>query len=123
EAIANSYVQHSRLQGQMFAGADRYGSFGFMALIVEPDFKEQGPLIRVGDVPTAHYTRDYLGRTKEYFEVYQATADQIAADYPEALPALHAKLGAQWLADKRVEVARFYDEDQTSLVLLEPNVI
>jgi hypothetical protein len=50
-AIANSYVQNSRLQDQMFGGADRYGSFGFMAYIVEPDFTDQMPVIRVSMTP------------------------------------------------------------------------
>src|SRR5689334_16937863 len=83
-AIANSYVQSSRLQDQMFEGADRYGSFGFMAYIVEPDFDEQAPVVRVGTVPTASYTVDYRGRTKEYFEVYKAPVEQLKLDHPEA---------------------------------------
>ena len=32
--------QGSNLQAQMYAGADRYGTFGFLAYMVEPDFAE-----------------------------------------------------------------------------------
>jgi hypothetical protein len=73
-AVANSYVQNCRLQDQMFGGADRYGSFGFMAYIVEPDFTDRMPVIRVSDVSTSYYINDYRGRTKHFFEVYKTSA-------------------------------------------------
>ena len=62
EAIANSYVQHSRLQNQMFDGADFYGSYGFMAYMVEPDFDSQMPCIYVDNSLNAYYALDGLGR-------------------------------------------------------------
>lgn len=121
-AIANGYVQNSRLQDQMFHGADRYGSFGFMAYIVEPDFKDQMPVIRVGDVATAHYTQDYRGRTVEYFEVYRAPCEQICLDFPEAEEAIKARYGGHggWERDQTLEVVRYYDEYCSTLVLLDP---
>ena len=122
--MANCYVQNSRLQDQMFAGADRYGSFGFMAYIVEPDFADDMPVIRVGEVPTAHYTQDYRGRTKEYFEVYRCPIEQLCADYPDSEPALRARYprhsGSE---DTTCEVVRYYDDDVTSLILLDPNMV
>lgn len=120
-AIANGYVQASRLQDQAFEGADRYGSFGFMAYIVEPDFTEQMPVIRVGDVATAHYTKDYRGRTKEYFEVFKAPKEQLEADYPEVADALKAKYGT-YSPEQWCEVVRYYDDYCTTMVLLDPCV-
>jgi len=120
EAIANSYVQKSRLQDQMFEGTDRYGSFGFMAYIVEPDFAEEMPVIRVGECATSHYTMDYRGRVKEYFEVYRAPVEQLAADYPEAAPALKAR----YMGEKdSCEVVRYYDDEKTCLILLDPCMV
>ncbi|MGZ6788342.1 MAG: hypothetical protein ACXVGN_00045 [Mycobacteriaceae bacterium] len=121
-AIANSYIQNSRLQDQMFEGADRYGSFGFMAIIVEPDFIDQMPVIRVGDVATAHYTVDYRGRCKEYFEVYKVPVEQIRADYPETSNFFQQKYG-QYAPDQMCEVARYYDDEGTQLVLLDPLIV
>jgi hypothetical protein len=120
--VANGYVQHSRLQDQMFEGADRYGSFGFLAYIVEPDFKESAPRIRVGGVATAYYTKDYLGRTVEYVEVVKAPVEQIKADFPEAANALRVKYGDR--ADNNLcEVAVYYCDKYTALILLDPGIV
>jgi hypothetical protein len=123
-AIANGYVQNCRLQDQMFGGADRYGTFGFMALIAEPDFKDQMPTIRVGNIHTSYYTNDYRGRTKEYMEVYRCAADSLVAMYPEAdlQPKLFARYG-NYTPDFMVDVVRRYDDDDVTLVLLDPGVV
>ena len=122
-AIANSYVQYSRLQDQMYEGADRYGSFGFMAFIVEPNFVEQMPCIRIGSTPTAHYTQDYRGRCKTYVEVYKANVNQLIADFPEAEDALKARFGPFVEPGAVADVAKYYDDYQTSLVLLDPCIM
>ena len=119
-AVANSYVQYSRLQDQSYEGADRYGSFGFMAYIVEPNFTEQMPCIRIGSVPTAHYTKDYRGRTKSYFEVCKANVCQLIADFPDAEDALKARFGRYPDPTLSTDVVRYYDDDQTSLISLDP---
>lgn len=119
-AIANGYVQNSRLQDQMFEGADRYGTFGFMAYIVEADHIDRMPVIRIGENPMAHYTVDYRGRTKEYFEVGMMTADQLRADFPEETDGLlKDQYGRDCEPNKLYEVARHYDDSATSLILLE----
>lgn len=121
--IANDYVQTSRLQDQMFQGADRYGSFGFMAYIVEPDFVEKMPVIRVGDVATAFYTKDYRGRTTEYGEIFRAPAEQICADHPEAESYLKTKFAnSGGYKGQHVELVRYYDNHGKHLVLLDPCV-
>ena len=120
EAIANSYVQHSRLQDQMFDGADFYGSFGFMAYIVEPDFVDQVPVIRIDDVPTAHYTTDFLGRTKEYFSVYKVPAEQVAQGFPDFADVIRNKYGFD--AQQMVEVVRWVDSNESAIVLLDPQI-
>lgn len=120
EAIANSYVQASRLQDQMFEGTDRYGSFGFMAYIVEPDFTDQMPVIRIGECATSHYTTDYRGRCKEYFEVYRAPVEQLCADYPDAEAALKARYNG---VSDSCEVVRYYDHEKTALLCLDPCVV
>lgn len=122
-AIANSYVQYSRLQDQAYEGADRYGTFGFMAYIVEPSFTEKMPCIRIGSVPTAHYTKDYRGRTKCYVEVYKANVNQLIADHPDHEDALRAKFGGHPEPGAMVEVAKWYDDEQTSLVCLDPCIL
>ena len=130
--IVNSYVQSSKLQNQMFGGADRYGSFGFLAFIAEPDFKCKTPVIRVGDHPTAYYERDYRGRTKHYCEVYTIKVDALMQQFPDveirpALLARFGKFGPDGVKiipdDTEVEVVRWYDDDATRLVLLDPSMV
>jgi hypothetical protein len=121
-AIANSYVQASRLQDQRFGGADRFGSFGFMAYIVEPDFKRQTPVIRIDDNATAHYTLDYMGRTKEYVSIGLMNIDAVCLQFPDFADRIKARYG-QWNAINSVEVARYYDETHEKLILLDPAIV
>lgn len=123
-AIANSYVQNSRLQDQMFGGADRYGSFGFMAYIVEPDFKDRMPTIRVSDVPTAYYVNDYRGRVKEYFEVFRVSALSLDRQFPDAnLHQIIKNRYGKCDEDQLVECVRWYDDDHQCFMLLDPHVM
>jgi hypothetical protein len=125
-AIANCYVQNSRLQDQMFGGADRYGTFGFMAYIVEPDFKDSMPVIRVDDIPSAYYTHDYRGRVAEYFAVYSVTADILCHQFPGDDHALRARFKSKWgeeYQNQKVEVVRFYNHDHQTLSVLDPPVV
>jgi len=122
--IANGYVQSSRLQDQAYQGADRYGSFGFEAYIVEPDFVEQMPVIRIGDVVTAHYTKDYRGRTVEYFEVFNCPLEQVCADFPRTEPAIRARYGGyQREQQLDLKIVRYYDADGTYMVLMDPHIM
>lgn len=122
--IANSYVQCSRLQEQMYHGADRYGTFGFMAYILEPDFEEKAPVIRVSDVQTACYVQDYRGRTRHYFECFKAPVDQICADFPDAADQIRNYLKTDYGNRQRetLEVVRWYDDDCTMMFCVDPLV-
>lgn len=123
-AIANGYVQHSRLQDQMFGGADRYGSFGFLAYVVEPDFTEKMPCIRVNTTATTYYSKDYLGRTTEYFEVSTSPACDLADEYPEL--GLKERLGTKFGAyqgEQQIEVVRWIDGTHDATFLPELNVV
>lgn len=121
-AIANGYVQNSRLQDQLFDGADFYGSFGALVYIVEPDFDDRMPVIRVSDVPTSHYTQDYRGRTKEYFEVYKVPVETIRAQFEGARAALDNKYGTYSPGDM-CEVTRWIDCEGSTLILNDPCVV
>lgn len=128
-AIANSYVQNSRLQDQMFAGADRYGSFGFMAYIVEPDYTDKMPVIRIDDAHGAYYIKDYRGRVREYFSIFRVTCDALCDQFPglDLEPVLKARYGTYGTDGTRrmdpntlVDVVRWYDDTAQCLVLLDP---
>jgi hypothetical protein len=122
-AVANWYVQASRLQDQMFGGADRYGSFGFVALVIEPDFRRRTPIVRVDDNPYAYYTLDHLGRTKEYGSISALPIDVACAVYPEHEAKIKAKFPYGYDSHNTIEIAHHYDEDYECLILLDPCVV
>ena len=124
-AIANCYIQNSRLQDQMFGGADRYGSFGYMAYIVEPDFIDQMPVIRVSDVPTGYWTADYRGRTVTYAEVMRMSTVDLVAKFGTADNGLEQILRNRYgnfSADHMCDVVRWYDDDHQAMILLDPQI-
>lgn len=120
-AIANSYVQISRLQDQMYEGTDRYGSFGFLAYVVEPSFDDNSPIIRVDDSLSAHYTCDYRGRVREYANLYTASPEQLIADYPEHEATIR-NLAAR-KQGQELEVVRWYDDQCQVLMLMESKTV
>lgn len=122
QAIANSYIQYSRLQDQMFAGADRYNSWGFMAFIAEPDYREKHPVIRIGDNPTAYYAKDYRGKVKQYAEVVMVEIGELCHRFPEL--ELENVFRARYGDDptKKVEVIRWYDDHCQRLICADPCV-
>lgn len=117
-AIANHYVQVSRLQDQMYGGADRYGSFGFMPYIVEPDLERRTPVIRIGDNATAHYAADYMGRCRQYAEITRMPIDELIDQFPVAAGFAKARWG-RWFPTQEVEVAYWVDDTTTRLIVLD----
>ncbi|MFW6195233.1 MAG: hypothetical protein ACOC5M_01790 [Chloroflexota bacterium] len=82
--IAASYVDKSELPSHTTTAGDRFASFGHMAFVVDPNFEEGGPEIRVNDFPVgAYYTLDLKGRTVEYFKAWTEPAGDLAAKFPE----------------------------------------
>jgi hypothetical protein len=104
----------------MFGGADRYVSFGYMALITEPDYEEQMPLIRVDDAPMAYYVADYLGRVAQYFTVSRVPCDTLCAQFPAAdlEGYFRAKYGDNY-GSYNCQVVRWYDRDEQCMVLMD----
>lgn len=121
-AIANGYVQNSRLQNQMFGGADRYASFGFMSYAVEADLDEQMPVIKVGCHPSAYYVKDYRGRVKQFFEVYSCSPHELSFLYPEKAELVLAQYG-HYGDGQTVEVVRWHDDDQSCVMILDNELV
>lgn len=114
--IANNYVQSSRLQTQMFAGADRYLTFGFVPLVVEPDVDAEMPRIRV-DNPMGAYPRfDRFGRLSCYMRSIVSTVRQLCDLYPEHEGAIRGPARDR-MSNAQVELLSYHDKDVTAVVL------
>jgi hypothetical protein len=115
--IANNFVYHSRLQSQMYWGADWYFSYGFLPIHVEPDFDTDLPRIRVEDPMGAYPEFDRFGRCVAYAKVYFKTIGELAVDYPEYAPMLLGREGFNQDTSHMVEMIRYTDKDITVLYL------
>jgi hypothetical protein len=115
--IANNYVYNSRLQSQMYWGADWYFSYGFLPIYVEPDFDENLPRIRVEDPMGGYPEFDRFGRCVAYAKVYFKTLGELAVDYPEYAPILLGRDGFNQDTSMKIEMVRYSDANVTVLFL------
>jgi hypothetical protein len=115
--IANNYVYSSRLQSQMYWGADWYFSYGFLPILVEPDFETELPRIRIEDPMGAYPEFDRFGRCVAYAKRYFKTLGEIAVDYPELAPLLLGREGFNQDTSMITEMIRYTDKEVTVLYL------
>lgn len=113
--IANNYIYTSRLQSQMYWGADWYFTYGFLPIHVEPDFETNLPRIRVEDPMGAYPEFDRFGRCVAYAKRYMKTIGELANEYPEHAGELLGKLGFNQNTNALVEMIRYTDKDVTVL--------
>lgn len=81
--IANNYVQFSRLQTQMYQGADWYGTYGFLPIVVEADQESNLPRIRVENPVGSYPEYDRYGRVVSYTKRYRKIIAELLAEFPE----------------------------------------
>ena len=111
--IANNYVYQSRLQTQMYWGADWYFSYGFLPIHVEPDFETNMPRIRVEDPMGAYPEFDRFGRCIAYAKRYLKTIGELANEYPEYSNIILGEMGYNQNTNSPIELIRYMDTDVT----------
>ena len=116
--IANNYVQFARLQTQMYTGADYYGTYGFLPIVVEPDTDARLPRIRIENPIGAYPEFDRYGRVVSYAKRYTKTIAELLVDFPEFYRQI---LDGKSIEDVDVysvlEMIRYEDADQITLFL------
>lgn len=117
--IANNYVANSRLQSQMYWGADWYFSYGFLPIHVEPDFDGNIPFIRVEDPMGSYPEFDRFGRCVAYAKRYKKTSNELAHEFPEFADRILGRFGEN--TGNEVELIKYMDKDQTVLYLPNNN--
>jgi hypothetical protein len=115
--IAAGYRDSCNLQTMMYSGADRYITFGMLAFIVEPDYDNNRPMIRI-DSPIGSYPEyDRFNKLISYTKRYQKTVRELINDFPE----LEAEIKGPYeprSSERMLEVFRYQDKDE--LVLFVP---
>jgi hypothetical protein len=114
--VAHYYVQHSRLAQQMPTGCDQYLTYGFLPMVVEPDFEANCPRVRLEDPMGSYPEFDRWGQVVSYAKVWHKTAGELAAEWPEHYQRILGDDYTQGL-DTVLEVIRFSDGDRTVLYI------
>ena len=115
--IANHYVHYSRLQSQMYWGADWYFSYGFLPFHVEPDFEGDVPRIRLDDPMGAYPEFNRFGQCIAYAKRYMKSLGEIVNDFPEYASALLGREGWNQDTSSIIELIRYVDKDSVVLYL------
>jgi len=118
--IAAGYRDTSNLQTMMYSGADRYLTFGMLAFIIEPDFENNRPLIRI-DNPIGSYPEfDRFGKLISYSKRYTKTVRELINDFPEHETVIRGQYENR-NSQRILELYRYQDKDQLVLFLPERN--
>lgn len=122
--IANWYLIESRLYaGKQITASDNYLTYGMAIYVVEPDFTDKRPHIRIENPMGVYPEWDLFGRLKSYAKVWREEAIHLVAKYPE----LHRVLvgnntdnrgnpAAGW-EEREIEVVKYSDNDQIIMYL------
>ena len=118
--IANHYVESSKLQSQMYYGADWYLSYGFLPIFVEADLETMIPRIRVENPLGAYPEFDRHGRVISFTKRYMKTMRELCVEFPEYESQIIGKGGRDSVdLNGQMELIRYEDKDQIMLFLPE----
>ena len=114
--IVAGYRDQSKLQTQMFTGADRYITFGILPFVVEVDYERKTPIIRVDNPIGAYPEFDRFGRLVSYTKRYLKTVEDLCIEFPEHEGVIRGRYreGGQ---NATLEMYRYHDKDVTLLYL------
>ena len=106
--IANFYVTNSDLQLQMYKGADWYNTFGLLPAIIELDYDDMAPRIRMLNPWGVYPEIDRFGRTISISQKMSMAAEELAALYPEFRGSI-MRDGTR--PDTQLDIIKYHDKD------------
>lgn len=116
--IAAGYRDTCNLQTLMYSGADRYVTFGMLTFIIEPDYENNRPMIRI-DSPIGSYPEyDRFGKLISYTKRYQKTVRELVNSFPE----LESEIKGPYEnrnSERLLEIFRYQDKDELVLFIPE----
>lgn len=122
--VANYYVQASGLNaGKQITLADHYITYGMAIYVIEADFEDKRPHIRIENPMGVYPEFDIFGHLKSYTKVWREEAIHLVSKFPHLLRHLQANqtggMADQGWAEREIEVVKYYDKDQ--IVMYLPN--
>ena len=116
--IANFYVSNSDLQLQMYTAADWYNTYGMCVGMVEMDYDDNNPRIRMLNPFGVYPELDRYGRTLSVTQVIITDAETLASQYPEFYNEILGRNQYQ-LGSPYISMVKYHDKDQDLLYLPE----
>ena len=116
--IAAGYRDTANLQTLMYSGADRYLTYGMLAFIIEPDYENNRPVIRIDNPIGSYPEHDRFGKLLSYTRRYQKTVRELCNDFPE----LEGQIRGQYESrnsERLLEIYRYQDKDELILFIPE----
>ena len=114
--IVNYYAHSSRLQTQMYTGADWYLTYGFLPIVVEIDVESNQPRIRLDNPLGAYPEFDRFNRLVSYTRRYYKTLAELIVEFPEYESQLVGPNGRDNVdLYAMVEMVRYEDAEQILL--------
>ena len=116
--IAAGYRDSCNLQTQMYTAADRYLTYGMIAFIIEPDYENNRPMIRIDNPIGSYPEHDRFGKLLSYTRRYNKTVRELVNEFPELEPEIRGPY-EQRNSERQLEIFRYQDKDD--LILFIPD--
>ena len=118
--IANYYVSFSDLALQNYNNADWYNTYGMSIGMVEMDYENNNPRIRMVDPTGAYPEIDRFGRTISLTQLIMSDADTLSAQFPEFADQIIKKNNFQ-PGSPYMTMIRYHDAEQDLIYLPDRN--
>jgi hypothetical protein len=118
--IANYYVSFSDLALQNYNNADWYNTYGMSIGMVEMDYENNNPRIRMIDPTGAYPEIDRFGRTISLTQLIMSDADTLSAQFPEFAEQILKKNNFQ-PGSPYMTMIRYHDAEQDLIYLPDRN--
>jgi len=118
--IANYFVSGSELQIQMYQGADWFNTYGMLPAVVEMDYENNNPRIRLLNPFGVYPEIDRFGRTISLTQVIETDAESLAAQYPEYAREIMGRSSVV-TGSPKISLVRYHDKDQDLIFVPERN--
>lgn len=123
QRIGSWYWLHSNLELQMFEGVDRYLTYGFCPILVEPDVENKTPRIRILDSIGSYPEFNLNGECVSFTRYWMTKSSVLAAQYPEHTGALVSTDNFGRPVDVDLRVYAYYDKDQITVFVPERKIM
>ena len=117
--IAAWYLIESGLySGQQIVASDHYLTYGMAVYVVEPDFKNKRPHIRVENPMGVYPEMDAFGRLRSYTKVWREEAIHLVAKYPQLLRVIQGNNTdkTSW-GERQIQLVKYMDADRIVMYL------